>query len=461
MAYFMPGLWAEALKQGPAMYVPRSIDEDVLTFISRAQEHKNVLLVEGARQVGKTASTENAIKSSGKRSCCVNLEKDTLLRSLIDECETFDAFARLMRDRLDFHPDCDTILFIDEAQESLRLGRFVRFMKEDWRRSSVILSGSTLRRLFRSDARYPVGRVTRLALGPFSFSEYLTAIGKEALAADVLGPGHRLDPHQHEHLLGLFDRFLEIGGLPAVVLAGPEGAQAVRAQIVADYERDFIRLFGEDLLPVVKSCFRSVASFVGSPSKNASVVPSPSSSMNERISQVFSRLEAWHLLILSEQRGPGPEGSHRYLPKRYMFDTGVLRHFREAAVPSIKLVSSLPSAARTPLGGIIENQVAVELSRGGMPLCGWKKSSSGVEIDFVLSAGQGKVPIECKAALSVNLKHARGVREYMRLYGQDAGVIVSLAPQSDLELPAGVVIHNLPAYLAERLRAKGQGLAVS
>lgn len=433
------------------MYIPRHRDRELLSFIHREQEHKNVLLVEGARQVGKTALAENAIAQADKRSCCANLEKDVLLRSLIDECESFQAFTRLMRDRLDFHPGSDSLLFIDEAQESMALGRFVRFMKEDWPRSTVILSGSTLRRLFREHVRYPVGRVTKLVLGPFSFSEYLTAVGRQALAVDVLAPDMRFELHEHELLLDLCDQFLETGGLPAVVLADPEEYPMVRAQIVADYERDFIRLFGEPLLPIVKSCFRSVANFVGSPSKNASVVSNPSSSTNEKISGVFSRLEGWHLLLLSEQKGPGPEGSHGYLPKRYMFDTGVLRHFREAGVPSIKLSGTLTAGARTPLGGIIENQMAIELNRAGLPLNGWKKSSSGVEIDLVKQAQEGNVPIECKAALSVNLKHTRGVREYLRIYEQETGVIISLAPQAEFELEEGRRIINLPIYLAERL----------
>lgn len=410
-----------------------------------------MLLVEGARQVGKTALVEQALARSDKRSSVLNLEKDTLLRSLIDECDSFEMFTRLLRDRLAFDPADDMVLFIDEAQESLRLGTFVRFMKEDWPRASVILSGSTLRRLFRRETRYPVGRVMNLVLGPFSFSEYLSAIGKTGLAREVRDPEVHVDAHQHQLLLDLFDAFLQVGGLPAVVLSGDEHYRDVRARILADYERDFVRLFGEDLLPIVKSCFRSVASFVGSPSKNTSVVPNPSSAVNEKIGMVFARLEDWHLLLRSDQKGPGPEGSHHYLPKRYMFDTGCLREFREAAVPSIALVPSLPSAARTPLGGVIENHVAVELARRGKPLHGWKKSSVGTEIDFVVSAPDRVTPIECKAALSINLRHTKGMADYLKIYGLSLGVIVSLAPEGKLALPMGGTVHNLPAYLAERL----------
>ena len=82
-----------------------------------------------------------------------------------------------------------------------------------------------------------------------------------------------------------------MGGLPAVVQAYASGDDhgAVRRQIIADYEQDFIRIFGEELIDIVKACFRSVANFAGGVSKNTSVVPSPSSRTNERINQVFAR----------------------------------------------------------------------------------------------------------------------------------------------------------------------------
>jgi predicted AAA+ superfamily ATPase len=138
-----------------------------------------------------------------------------------------------------------------------------------------------------------------------------------------------------------------------------------------------------------------------------------------------------------------------------MFDTGILRHIREAAVPSIQLMGTLTAGARTPLGGIIENQTAIELHRGGLPLYGWKKSSSGTEIDFVYQLGARVVPVECKAALAVNLKHTRGLCDYMEIYGLDLGIVISLAPQAELSLSGGGTIENMPAYLAERLGCTG------
>jgi hypothetical protein len=75
----------------------------------------------------------------------------------VDACQEFREFEQLLRDRLGFDGTAQHVLFFDEAQESRRLGQFVRFMKEDWPHATVILSGSTLSRLFRDDTRYPVG----------------------------------------------------------------------------------------------------------------------------------------------------------------------------------------------------------------------------------------------------------------------------------------------------------------
>ncbi len=438
-------------------YIPRILDEKILSFIEDSQTNKSVLLVEGARQVGKSFLVEHALRSCSKKWFSLNLERENRMRSLIDDCREFGEFEQLLRDRIGFDPTADQVLFFDEAQESRRLGPFVRFMKEDWSRATVILSGSTLSRLFREETRYPVGRVRNLLLGPLCFSEFLMAIGQQDLAQAILADDAEITPTRHAHLLSLYDRFLLTGGLPAVVLADLDKKDyaEVLAQILADYEQDFIRILGESDADIVKACFRSVANFVGGPSKNTTVLPSPSSRINARINQAFARLETWHLILLSDQKGPGIEASHNYLPKRYLFDTGVLRHLREVALPSIRILSTLAPLARQPLGGVIENQTAIELVRQGASLCGWKKTPSGGEIDFVVRRGAETCPIECKASVTCDRKNIRGICEYLTMYGQRFGVVVSLAPNAIFTLPENLTVVNVPIYLLERLPILG------
>ena len=90
-------------------YVARSTDKDIGDFIADARTHKNILLVEGARQVGKSFMVAHALRASSKRSFSLNLEKETRLRSLIDECPEFRDFEQLLRDRVGFDGGADAI----------------------------------------------------------------------------------------------------------------------------------------------------------------------------------------------------------------------------------------------------------------------------------------------------------------------------------------------------------------
>lgn len=412
-----------------------------------------MILLEGARQVGKTTLAEHVLKDSDIPCISLNLERQSLIRGKIDETREFAEFEELLTDEMGLDTGTESVLFIDEAQESRKLGGYVRFMKESWPATRVVLSGSTLIRIFRGDVRYPVGRVRRLILRPFTFTEFLVATQHQPLADVILETPLEITAARHTRLLKQLDEYLQVGGLPEIVLLHAAGGDFAhrRAEILADYEQDFIRLFGEERIAIVKGCLRSVANFVGTPSKNTTVIPQPTSRIHEEIRRIFGRLEAWHLVIHSEQRGPSPEASHRYHPKRYLFDTGVLRGLREKAVPSISILHTLSAAERRPLGGIVENQVAIELAGRQEPLAGWKKSSAGVEIDFVPKIGEQVVPVECKAALQAKRTHLRGLFAYLRFYEQRTGVFVSFAPYEEINGPGGAKIVNVPLYLAEVL----------
>lgn len=397
----------------------------------------------------------HALERSSRKQHSVNLERDSLLRSRIDDADEFQSFTQLLRDRLGFDPDAGHILFIDEAQESLTLGRHIRFMKEEWPRATVIITGSTLSRLFRDEARYPVGRVRRMVLGPFTFSEYLHASGNGHLAEVVAaGPSAGISTQRHERLLELYDAYLDCGGLPRVIAdqaAGSEWRETLSG-IIADYEQDFIRILGPDSIGIVKACLRSIANRVGSPSTNTSVLPSPTTRQNEKINEAFARLEAWHLVLKAEQSGADPAASQRHLPKRYLFDTGMLRALRESGVPVIRVLGTLDAAARTPLGGVLENQVAIELHRHHGRSAGWRRSSAGLEIDFVVRDHDAAIPVECKAALDVDGRHVRGVSDYLSVYAQPIGVVVGFAPFRVVGARFGSTVCVVPAYLIDALR---------
>ena len=106
-------------------------------YLENNAKENNVLLVQGARQVGKsTLIAEELIRTPH---LLLNLETDRIARAEIDHTKSFREFTLLLKTRYNFSPG--DILFIDEAQESERLGHYVREMKEVWKKSKVILTG--------------------------------------------------------------------------------------------------------------------------------------------------------------------------------------------------------------------------------------------------------------------------------------------------------------------------------
>jgi predicted AAA+ superfamily ATPase len=163
------------------------------------------------------------------------------------------------------------------------------------------------------------------------------------------------------------------------------------------------------------------------------------------------------MVLTAAQHGPSGAGACRFHPKRYLFDTGVLRDYREQAFPWLKLLDRTNPAARVVLGGVVENQTAVELARENADLSGWKKSSVGTEIDFVVKTAEGAVPVECKASLKIKGGYLKGVLDYMQGFNIKKGFLVSLAPFRVIPCPDAASVTNVPLYSAEYLLSRITG----
>src|SRR3989339_286134 len=431
----------------------RSKSNEIHQLLSENKQHPNVIIVEGPRQVGKTTAVQMCLKENAIPHLELNLEKNLAARDQIDACRNFNDFTDFLQDDFGFEPDSHKVLFIDEAQESENLGGFVRGMKEDWQNTHVILTGSVMTRLFRHDVRYPVGRVTIVHIQSLSFVEYLRAkrINPEIVTLIESAQLEKISPLRHKDLLQHVSEYLPIGGLPEVIKAHlkNENHEAVIRQIFENYRQDFMRVFGEELAYLFENALRGVADHVGSLSKISQAL-SHQDVAYRKMPEIFTRLENWHMIYLSQQRGSFPEGTTLMHPKRYLFDLGLLNKLRTTGIPSLSVLENTESAHRKTLGGIIENFVAFHLVNLGFDLCGFRKNAVGLEIDFVIKRGPVAIPLECKASLRSKDTHLKGLKIYMREFEQKIGVLLRLAPFEIHKFSAGTIIR-LPVYAIEAL----------
>jgi predicted AAA+ superfamily ATPase len=415
----------------------------------------NVLLIEGARQVGKTTLVEEMLAGRDD-TIHLNLETDRATRNAIDQTTNFSE----LKFYLSNHHDASRkrILFIDEAQESTRLGDYVRSFKESWPELSVILTGSSMSRLFQG--RVPVGRFSSLLVTPLNFREFLRFGGKIS-ALEIL---ERFDPSSkethpsafiHQEMLNHFDSYLRVGGLPGVVAKHFAGQNAVEElkDIFFSQEEDFVRKTATEDQSLFRAGLRGVANFLGGPSKLTHIRPS-----HYQSEKIISLLQSWHLVYEVPQMGNSSTTTHH--PKRYMYDIGVAHFIREMPFPTLSILNSVNEVLRTQLGGLFENMVLSHLvsERAGLyHISGWKKSPhTGTEVDFIWRDGEDIYPIECKASLKFQSRNFASLKAFMQVSGTKRGFLVSAAPYQELSVIEGRLV-NLPIYfsLPEILRKFG------
>jgi len=418
-----------------------------LECLIRDSGNRDVIIIEGARQVGKSYLVNNTLKEIDKPFLSFDLEKNKKLRRAIDKTEDFFDFQALMEDQYELRTG--SILFLDEAQECSKLGQYIKSFKEDWKKVKVILTGSSMNRLFTQETRIPVGRTKSLCVFGFSFSEFVRYMKNNDLAEFILSAPETIPKSRHELMLELFDEYITTGGYPEAVKAYREGhlPNEVTEEIMASLEEDFQRKESHQS-GLFSNVLQTIANHIGSPSKFTHI-----DTTKYFAKQVIEDLKSWHIVLEVSQNSLDP-GRSDFLPKRYLHDIGVANMLRSMAVPKISMINTIDPVLRTPLGGLFENAVLLSLMSGGSAfkkISTWKKKKqSGIEVDFIMDSPDGsfKIPIECKASTSINKWHYKNVVHYLKLTHQKFGIIVSAAPYEKIAVDKNITVFNLPIYLA-------------
>lgn len=181
----------------------------------KVDPNRKPLILRGARQVGKTTLVK-VFAGSYKHSIILNLEKplDMVYFDNSNDVKSITESLFLSRN-ISSRDMGETLLFIDEIQESPKAIQLLRYFFEDLPELHVIAAGSLLEFAMRKVKSFPVGRVEYLYLHPLNFEEYLGATHHE-LALDQLNKVP-VEKFAHCVLLDLFNRYAIIGGMPEVV----------------------------------------------------------------------------------------------------------------------------------------------------------------------------------------------------------------------------------------------------
>lgn len=425
----------------------RNIEYILRDFYGDAGAESRVLLVEGARQVGKTYLVEDVLKDLDQaRIISIDLEKEKDLKFEIDGTRDFKEFTQWLIFKKGFKDNHMHTVFIDEAQESKNLGSYVLSMKEEWKNTRVVLTGSSMNKLFDKNTRVPVGRIEYLTVWPFSFLEFLK-FGGFTNQMDFIKNfylGDEIYDAVHAELLNKYDEYLSVGGMPKAVQSfyKKEDFTQVLRFVIASQQDDFQRKEATLKNNLFIDAIKAVSGNIGYPFKKTHITRN-----DYDASAVLALLKRWYIILEVAQRGSAPtEGV--FHPKEYLYDLGILRIFREITIPKISAVNTLNEKLRTPLGGLIENAILLNMleGKGGFyEINGWK-NKLGKEVDFIYKDMERTLPIEVKAGLKITNRHAKNLVRYLSEHKLKTGLLVSLDKPKIMKMQ-GFNIVNIPAYL--------------
>ncbi|MBQ3798717.1 MAG: ATP-binding protein [Treponema sp.] len=429
----------------------------------KGKNGRKPLILNGARQVGKTWLLKEFGSHEYKHLAYINCDESPEMKSAFSDFDT----GRLLRyfSALTGTPiePGQSLIVLDEIQE-VPLGlTALKYFCEEAPEYHVAVAGSLLGIGLHAGTGFPVGKVDEIDLHPLSFKEFITALGNEILTG-LMGD------HRWGELTALSPRFTEllrqyyyVGGMPAVVRAYAEtrdvlSVRIMQKQILADYRRDFSKHVPADILPKVNMVWDSVPAQLAKENKKYVYSALRKGGRAKEFENAIQWLEDAGLVHkvrrVSKLAMPLKFYEDYDSFKLYALDLGLLGAMADVPAKDVLVTGN---AFVEYKGAFTEQYVLQELRAAGFSPCYYSKENSSLEIDFVVQM-DGLYPIEVKAEENLRSKSLRTV------YEADKSLRPCRFSMSGYKEQDWMV--NVPLYLAEewmslRRAEAAEGLTVT
>lgn len=438
------------------MYFERKIDQYLVEWA--AQEDRKPLLIRGARQVGKSSSVAHLARSF-PHFVPVNFEESPRLRSVfavdLNPHRILDALSVYYGRQI--RPG-ETLLFFDEIQACPEAISALRFFYEKMPALHLIAAGSLLEFALQSLPSYGVGRVRSLFMYPFSFDEFLSAMGEALLLEAKKGASTKkpLEAAIHEKLLDYLKIFLLTGGMPEAVAKYATTRRLLDSQLVLDdiytaLRADFAK-YKQTVPPGrLRAVFESVVRQAGGKFVYAKAAPE---SAHQQIKEALDLLimAGWVIPVAHTSANGLPLGAEANMKKRKMIllDTGVFQR-----ILGLDLSDFLFSDTPAPInkGAIAEQFWGLEYLKYNNPwsppgLYYWHREarSANAEVDYVIPVGGRIFPVEVKSSGSGRMQ---SLRQFLEDKNQPYGYRFSLENFSEYEDIRSVPLYGVSTMLGE------------
>lgn len=389
----------------------RSLYRNLLEW--KSNQRRKPLLLQGARQVGKTWLINEFGKAEYKNYIYLNFEQTPNLKTLfsgeLSPRKIVDNIGLFLGKKINSD---NTLICFDEIQICPAALTSLKYFQELAPEFHIIAAGSLLGVSLGKTSSFPVGKVNFLTLYPLSFSEYLDAVGENLLAEQLLIL-ETLPEILHEKMIELLKMYFFLGGMPEVVSDYIQNrdikeARKIQNDILKAYQRDFSKYTDPSQAIKVTEIWQSVPFQLAKENKKFTYNDVKNNARSSAYQQSIEWLKNAGLIHIVYQIRAAKLPISGYADytkfKIYILDTGLLGALLNLSSDIILKPNELFLEYN---GAFVENYTCLELLKTIEQDLFYWSSEREAEVDFVFQYENNIYPLEVKSGLNRNTKSLR------------------------------------------------------
>ena len=425
----------------------RKIMRDLIAW--KNNPNRMPLIIEGARQVGKTwlmkefgtTYYQNTVyfNFDDNRNLHKLFEQDLDTNRLISELELISGSKIIPQ---------ETLIIFDEIQECNRALVSLKYFCENASDYHIVSAGSLLGVAIHGNNSFPVGKVNTIQLYPMTFAEFLDAVGETRYKTIIENKAYNSAYAIADDLINHLKYYYFVGGMPKAVQTfvtqkNLEEVRKIQKNILADYERDFSKHIEASSIPKIGLIWNSIPSQLVKENKQFIYKEMKQGARASQFEHAFYWLSKVGLIyIVNRIETPNlPLAAYKKEAfKVYMLDVGLLS--AQSGLTIQNLTNPNHEVFNHFKGALTEQYVLQELKAAtNENVFYWMNDrKKGVaEVDFLLQYEGNIIPVEAKA--SINLK-AKSLKTYIDYYEPAVALRTSLA-----RLGINKNLYDIPLYL--------------
>lgn len=417
----------------------------------KESKRRKPLIIEGARQVGKTWLMKEFGRQAYRDSVYINFDSNSRMAELftsdLDTGRLIMGLELYAGRKID--PD-NTLLIFDEVQEVPRALASLKYFYENAPQYHIVCAGSLLGIALHEGTSFPVGKVDFLKLYPLSFREFLMATNRERFAELLDKLDFAMIASFKQTYIDALKQYYFVGGMPEAVQSFADDkdfneVRAIQKRILAAYEQDFSKHAPNEIVPKIRMLWNSIPSQLAKENKKfiyGLIREGARAKEYETAILWLSDCGLVHKVGRVNAAGM-PLKAYEDLKafKLFVVDIGLLGCMTGLRQRTLLDGNELFTEFK---GALTEQYVCQQLKTNeDLGIYYYTNDRGSCEIDFVVDTGEQIVPVEVKA--EVNLK-AKSLRTYREKFLPEVSVRTSMA---DFKKEDWLI--NLPLYAIEKI----------